>query len=1050
MASAEVKQQQALQLAKSMTTADIKDYIQETLPADTLALGLCTPDNLEDWIDGASFIRWAVRRQQQKSTGRTAAATDTASSMKRRRSPSPVQPSGPKSTNKSKKKKSKPPVELPDTFELTESESDDEVPKRLFTVVPSKGPTKAQPAVATNSQVKLENVDDVITIHSSGSESSDVDSDTPHIQQPQKKRARKDATPINVTPTLTRIAITREVYVEAIIEVDKPQHTWTVPPSCSKFAYRLDLTNDAREWKRGKKLMSAAAIIKAEDLDSWKGGSGGGVKNGVKVPLLGNTLCRVVDHNSWFEPNEDDTRRLFNAERTVNAKDSASSLSAAASFYRAILATPCPAKVTNEAGNIVQCDGTPAVRKFSAKSKAINRDGKTMFIGCTKYRDGNSKEHRHDWIRKDLDEEVVKHLFNNQGELPQSGSSSEAPDTDCCARVLHPSSGLKSKECPYHHTKDGKVVIGKIIHRPCPVKIRIYCPFEPEDRRAVIYFPSNAGHNHPAFPHTKLTRDARDRYEAAILTLGTTGSTVGRVDNAPSTRQLFGGLAPGAAVPSLASAATRRRIYKDKVKEMNPRGTGLEGVMYELGKDAEKDMEDRYLHKVVSEGALHIIVTMLPALANRIHDATATLHDNTYKRTHGEWKEWEVVIWDRSLSMRITVARVYTTKETRAAFRAMWGALWDTVEKCTGRQVNFKPLDGYGLKAIVVDGDKQQVDGCGDDLVQRAALRDPTEVLITERDPQIIVQYLVKTCSVHLERKFTEMEKKVPKEDMDRIRSVVYLETQEERDELVKWCKKSKHAVVKNWIVDKDRAPWFIPSINQYASKMDPEDWKTTPSHTNLNESAHPYTNMHTGTNLSILDAIRQAHQLDSTELAKIVNMESNFVLGNNRNTQHQRDKSNLGRQKTRTRKIIKQTEVQKQLAALTEQAKDIDAAKKSLKSLHGIKRASPVKRATGGKAVANLEILESESESGSGPEEPIGSLPSYPDDIPETPKANRAPSMPMMGSFYDPLMDPNVTSPTAFLDNTPVRDWLQSLADGTALEATPTKPPTGNVPFQF
>jgi hypothetical protein len=42
-----------------------------------------------------------------------------------------------------------------------------------------------------------------------------------------------------------------------------------------------------------------------------------------------------------------------------------------------------------------------------------------------------------------------------------------------------------------------------------------------------------------------------------------------------------------------------------------------------------------------------MIITMLPYLANLIHGADASLHDNTYKRVCGHWKEWEVVIWDK-------------------------------------------------------------------------------------------------------------------------------------------------------------------------------------------------------------------------------------------------------------------------------------------------------------------------------------------------------------------------------------------------------------------
>ena len=58
-------------------------------------------------------------------------------------------------------------------------------------------------------------------------------------------------------------------------------------------------------------------------------------------------------------------------------------------------------------------------------------------------------------------------------------------------------------------------------------------------------------------------------------------------------------------------------------------------------------------------------------------------------------------------------------------------------------------------------------------------------------------------------------------------------------------------------MVDEKQSPWFIP-VNWFMSKISEEDWYLTPANTNLNESAHPYTNKHTGTNLKILEAIQK------------------------------------------------------------------------------------------------------------------------------------------------------------------------------------------------
>ena len=62
--------------------------------------------------------------------------------------------------------------------------------------------------------------------------------------------------------------------------------------------------------------------------------------------------------------------------------------------------------------------------------------------------------------------------------------------------------------------------------------------------------------------------------------------------------------------------------------------------------------EDRYIHVMHDEGDTRIIVTMLKAGALLLLRADVSFNDNTYKRTAGEWKEWEVVVWDARLERR--------------------------------------------------------------------------------------------------------------------------------------------------------------------------------------------------------------------------------------------------------------------------------------------------------------------------------------------------------------------------------------------------------------
>lgn len=190
--------------------------------------------------------------------------------------------------------------------------------------------------------------------------------------------------------------------------------------------------------------------------------------------------------------------------------------------------------------------------------------------------------------------------------------------------------------------------------------------------------------------------------------------------------------------------------------------------------------DDQYIHYSAIEHGIPLVVTFRTGLAQRIHAAREIFHDFTYKRVHGQWKEWEVVIWDEATdchdscvhcrmrccahrseyflllliiqsALGITVAHIYGQLETREAYHHMWSLLWDTVGHATKELVKFKPFsgNGAGICAILVDGNKEQVDTCGDDLVKR---NDLTISGLNISDPQEIVKYIVKLCMVHFDR----------------------------------------------------------------------------------------------------------------------------------------------------------------------------------------------------------------------------------------------------------------------------------------------------------
>jgi len=109
-----------------------------------------------------------------------------------------------------------------------------------------------------------------------------------------------------------------------------------------------------------------------------------------------------------------------------------------------------------------------------------------------------------------------------------------------------------------------------------------------------------------------------------------------------------------------------------------------------------------------------------------------------------------------------------------------------------------------------------------------------------------------------------------------RLINFMYLETKEEVDEFAAWVKSLDNPKVQGlfiifafsstcqvlnlvflaWWDHKVNNSWILPSLIKCLSKMDPTDWDLTPPTTNVGESQHHWTNINTGIQLSLLEAI--------------------------------------------------------------------------------------------------------------------------------------------------------------------------------------------------
>ncbi|KAJ7701050.1 hypothetical protein B0H16DRAFT_1834219 [Mycena metata] len=377
------------------------------------------------------------------------------------------------------------------------------------------------------------------------------------------------------------------------------------------------------------------AIIKSEDQDAWGEGTGGSVSKPTKVAALdGVYICSQLDTSlleghECYEPDDEAMRELFEADRAVNVRDTSSMSLVVAAFYNDVHTKKCP--FIDASGN--QCQGGPVYRKL----RQMNFDGKYGFIGCQNYSAGG--KHRFVSINRDVDEDLLRELFQNNGRFTSAVREIESARTHMSIRTALSFQGT--------------------LYRPCNTWIKIFAPIDRNDRRAIIYL--SKPHNHPRPPCTKLSRDGKDAYKQAILAAGATNLTVLKCDNAGSTLKIFNGNIPASLDPALLNPRIKRKLIYDLKTTENPHGLSWEGVCFFQEKMRETlPPEKRYIQYLTSDDGVQIVLTMLPFLAGRIHAAKASLHDNTYARlhAHGVWKECEVVsIWDDKLNCRVSSFR---------------------------------------------------------------------------------------------------------------------------------------------------------------------------------------------------------------------------------------------------------------------------------------------------------------------------------------------------------------------------------------------------------
>ncbi|KAJ6484300.1 hypothetical protein DFH09DRAFT_1340069 [Mycena vulgaris] len=100
-----------------------------------------------------------------------------------------------------------------------------------------------------------------------------------------------------------------------------------------------------------------------------------------------------------------------------------------------------------------------------------------------------------------------------------------------------------------------------MVHRKCPSKVTFHVPVDPSIRKILIFFPRGVPHNHPVQPSLIPSHETEFKYRKCVQAVGLVGSTIAKVDNAPSTTLILGGHMPGQYAAALEKPASEARPH---------------------------------------------------------------------------------------------------------------------------------------------------------------------------------------------------------------------------------------------------------------------------------------------------------------------------------------------------------------------------------------------------------------------------------------------------------------------------------------------------------
>ncbi|KAJ6624569.1 hypothetical protein B0H10DRAFT_2186634 [Mycena sp. CBHHK59/15] len=806
---------------------------------------------------------------------------------------------------------------------------------------------------------------DVDTVEDKMSSSSDSDVERLPVQSDTLWQD-----PITSYVRVGNFNITKKVKVSRIEYISELASVYPVFLEPTAIVVDLSHPKFDLEHPQTKRLYAVDHLIRNSDNDGWENtGSGtGSSKPWVSfVPgepriqcrrtrgvCRGACACQYVDPTLLnvvrYELDPTSRQAVLSAQADTRRTDGTTPEQNAAIFKKIVSDSKCMAIDAN--GN--KCKGGPILK---AKPGGQSR-GHQYFVACSGWRPNFKENHRTPQIPDHVDEDLLAKAF--AGQLL---SADDDKNTAPCSRLVHTTTGLKQQWCPHAHIIDGKEARGRIRRYPCNATQTIYVPLDPTIRKALI-ISNNTGHNHPLPILKKVSLPVQEKYRECVAASGCVGATVLKVDNAPSTKLIFNGDAPAA----LASRRVKRDIVRQTKGEKYPHGLGIIGA-YELYRThLTKPLPEKYLHAYITtpDGGT-CILTCVVYLLKLLDDpgVNAFDGDTTYRRVEGEMNEWELTVFAKIVLRAATVARAYINRASTDFFEQLFDALQNMKLTVTGKPIPLKRfVPGGNIEVMNADMDGAQALGfC------RAVMKHNVPEysgIPNDTPPEEIAAEFIKLCWRHGKEPVNDFKGLVTPAQFKRISDFVYIDSKEALDAFSTFVQ-GLDKKIQDWWAHKKMHAWIIPCLVKSQSRIPADVWDRTPSTTNTNEAQHHWTNAHTGTKLTLVEAIETAFILDKKTADEIQTSLRTGILTNAHNEVAHRMSRNSQRQ-SRTAKRVREAEqrldqqrhLKDQIAEEAEarrqstaRTKDLNAQLKAMKTL------------SKGKGSTALPIILSASSSG-------------------------------------------------------------------------------------